>query len=405
MEGECLDGIRVLDFTWWGAGPRATKILADFGAEVIKVESRKRIDNIRVSEPYRWGKADVNASGLFLHGSTSKYSITLDLGQPKGVEVAKRLVGLSDVVAENFSPGTMGRMGLGYEQIRAIKPDIIMLSSSCLGQAGVYSDLRGHALVGAALSGHYYMTGYPDGEPTSSASAAYADAIQPYFSVIAVMSAMEHRRRTGEGQWIDITQIETMASFLPTAYLELEANRTQVCRAGNRNPSAAPHGAFLCQGEDRWIAIAVFTDQEWQGLCRAMGEPEWCREERFSTTSGRKAHEDELERLISVWTQTQVAEEAMELLQRHGVGAGVVQDPKDVLEHDPQVEARGTYVRLQHPVCGECRHPVPPVKLSLTPAQVETAPLLGEHNSYVYTELLGMPDQEFAELLNQGVFE
>ncbi len=401
--GQALEGVKVLDFTWWGAGPIFTKYLADFGATVVKVESHKRLDLVRLSEPYRDGKVGVDTSAMFIHMNAGKLSTTVDFSLPKGRELIMRLVKWADVVAENFSAGFMKRAGLGYEELCKVKPDIIMLSSSCLGQTGVYSDLRGHALVGAALSGHFHLTGYPDGEPTTPASIGVADVFQPMLSTAAVLAALEHHRRTGEGQYIDLAQVEAMDHYMAPALLEMQANHTSPSRNGNRHPQAAPHGVFRCQGVDRWVAIAAFTQDEWQGLCRALGNPAWCQEERFSTLAGRKLHEAQLERLIAAWTETRTAEEAMEHLQRHGVAAGVVQNPQDMLERDPQIRAREMFPIMHHPVVGDCAHPAPPAKLTESPARLKTSPLLGEHNELVFCQYLGMSDEELADLVDQGV--
>ncbi|MDP6101428.1 MAG: CoA transferase [Dehalococcoidia bacterium] len=401
--GQALEGVKVLDFTWWGAGPIFTKYLSDFGATVVKVESHKRLDLVRLSEPYRDGKVGTDTSAMFLQLNTSKLGITVNLSVPKGKELILKLVEWADVVADNFSAGFMQRAGLGYEELRKVKPDIIMLSSSCLGQTGVYSDLRGHALVGAALSGHFHLTGYPDGEPTTPASIGVADVFQPMLSAAAVLAALEHRRRTGEGQYIDLAQVEAMNHYMAPALLDMQANDSTPHRDGNHHPQAAPHGVFQCKGDDRWVAIAVFTQDEWQGLCQAMGDPQWCREERFATLAGRKQNEDVLERLIAEWSQTQVAEEAMEHLQRHGVAAGVVQNPRDILESDPQVQARDLFPVMHHPVIGDCIHPTSGAQLSRTPSRIETSPLLGEHNEKVFCQFLGMSSEEFASLVSEQV--
>jgi len=394
-----------LDFTWWGAGPFATKYLADFGATVVKVESRKKPDLLRLSEPYKDGRVDFNTSAMFLHANTSKLSLTLNLGHPQGLELAKRLVAWADVVVENFSAGTMKRLGLGYEVLREIKPDIIMVSSSCLGQQGAYTDLRGHALVGAALTGHFHLTGYPDGEPATPGSIGYADVVQPLFTVVSILAALEYRRRTGRGQYIDITQIEPMTNFIAPAVLDFAVNRRPWHRMANRHPQAAPHGAFRCRGEDRWCTIAVFTEEEWQGLCRAMGHPDWTKEPRFATLKGRKENEDELEMLVESWTVNYSPEEVVALLQKEGVPSGVVHTAADLVDGDPHLEERGSFIFLEHPIIGKCRHPAPPIKLSESPSRVATSPLLGEHTEYICTQILGLSEEEFARLVAEGVFD
>jgi benzylsuccinate CoA-transferase BbsF subunit len=399
-----LEGVRVLDFSWVGAGPIATKTLADFGAQVIKVESRKHLDLGRMSAPFKDNIPDPDRSAFFLHSNTSKLSITLNLQHPKGVEIAKKLARLADIVMENFAPGVIERMGLGYEQLREIKPDIIMASSSIYGQTGPKARFRGFGNSGAAVSGHYVLTGWPDRDPVSP-GIAYADVVQPLFTVTALLAALDFRERTGKGQYIDTTQVETMIQFIAPAMLDYFANGHVQKRMGNRSSYASPHGVFPCKGDDRWCAIAVFDEKEWEGLCRAMGDPAWTREARFASLSLRQEKEDELESLISQWTIQHEAEDLAALLQRAGVPAGVVQDASDLVDRDPQLRERQSFVRLEHPVIGECNHPAPPVRLSKTPAQIKTSPCLGEHNDYVYTKLLGIPDEEYVELLNAGIFE
>lgn len=399
-----LEGIRVLDFSWVGAGPLATKYLADFGAEVIKVESRKHLDLGRLSAPFKDNIADPDRSAFFLHSNTSKLSITLNLQHPKGIEIALKLAALSDIVMENFAPGVIEKMGLGYARLKEIKPDIIMASSSIYGQTGPKARFRGFGNSGAAISGHYALTGWPDRDPVSP-GIAYADVVQPLFTVTALLAALDFRERAGKGQYIDTTQIETMIQFISPAVLDYFANGHIQKRAGNRSSYACPHGVFPCEGEDRWCAMAVFDEGEWKGLCRAMQDPEWSREPRFASLSSRKDNEDELESLIGRWTIHYKPEDLVALLQTAGVPSGVVQDASDLVDRDPQLRERECFVRIEHPVIGECNHPTPPVKLSKSPAQIKTSPCLGQHNDYVYTQLLGIPDGEYVELLNEGVFE
>lgn len=399
-----LEGIKVLDFSWVGAGPLATKYLADFGAQVIKVESRKHLDLGRLSAPFKGNISDPDRSLFFLHSNTSKLSITLNLQHPKGIKIAKKLVLLADVVMENFAPGVIEKMGLGYHHLKQIKPDIIMASSSIYGQTGPKARFRGYGNAGVAISGHYVSTGWPDRDPVSP-GIAYADVVQPLFTVIALLAALEYKERTGKGQYIDTTQIETMIQFIAPAMLDYFANGHIQKRMGNRSSYACPHGVFPCEGEDRWCAIAVFDDTEWKGLCQVMQDPEWTRNAKFATLSSRKENEDELESLIGQWTIDYKAEDLVTKLQGTGVPSGVVQDASDLVDRDPQLRARQSFIRLEHPVIGECNHPAPPVKLSKSSAQIKTSPCLGQHNDYVYTELLGIPDEEYVELLNDGVFE
>lgn len=399
-----LAGLNVLDFTWWGAGPFGTKCLSDLGATVIKVESRRRLDWTRVSGPFRKdvGKG-VDASGLFLHANTGKLSTTVNITHPQGMEIIKGLVAWADVVVENFSAGTMERMGLGYQELKKTKPDIIMVSSSSFGQSGVFLNRRGAAHIGGAMGGHFLLTGWPDREPSSPASIGWADITQPLLSVTSILAALHHRRRTGEGQFIDIAQIEVMSHLLAPLLLDYQANENEAQRSGNHHLNACPHGAFRCKGEDSWCTIACFSDQEWEQLCQAMGEPSWCREERFQTLTGRKANETELESLIETWTVGYSPSELMTLCQQHGVKSGAVQNAADLVDRDPHVKARGLFVEMEHPVLGRVGHPATPVKYSRTPAVTKTAPRMGEHTEHVCTTILGMSADECSRLREEGV--
>lgn len=398
-----LDDVKVADFTWWAAGPFTTKYLADFGATIVKVESPKRPDLFRVAEPYRRDcKPGPDRSGLFIQANTGKYSMCLDISKAKGLEVAKKLIAWADVVCENFSPGTMDRMGLGFEELKRVNQDIIMVSCSVAGGKGIWPPIRGHAGPGTALSGFYDLTGYADGEPTIP-SLGVADVAQALLAVVVVLSALDYRRKTETGQLIDISQIETMSYFIAPAILDYEVNGRVQTRMGNRDPNACPHGAFRCRGEDRWCAIAISNEEEWQSLWKVIGDPRLLQDERFSTSSLRKKYENELEKLITEWTSELDADEVADRLQSSGIPAGVVKKVNELFD-DAHIRARELFQPMKHPVLGECQHPAPAVKLSHSPFKLRTAPCLGEHTAYVCTSLLGISDEEFAKLMNQGVF-
>ncbi len=399
-----LEGIRVCDFSWVGAGPLATKYLADFGAQVIKIESTKHPDIGRLSAPFKDNIIHPDRSAFFLHSNTSKLSITLNIRHPKGVEIAKKIVRISDIVMENFTPGVIDKLGLGYNELKKIKPDIIMASSSIYGQSGPKTRFSGFGNSGASISGHYVLTGWPDRPPVTP-GIAYADVVQPLFTAASLLAALDYRDKTGKGQYIDTTQVETMVQFISPAFLDYFANGNVQTRQGNRSSYASPHGVFQCKGDDQWCALAVFDEKEWLGLCEAMDNPQWSKDPKFGSIASRKNNEDELEQLIAAWTITYDRDELVNLLQRVNVPSGPVQDASEIVDKDPQLRERQSFVKLEHPVIGECNHPVPPVKLSKTPSQVKTSPCLGEHNEYVYLDLLGIPDEEFVELLNDGVLE
>ncbi|MBN1848076.1 MAG: CoA transferase [Deltaproteobacteria bacterium] len=398
-----LEGLKVADFSWVGAGPRATRDLADHGALVVKIESSKRIDLTRLSPPFKDGIMDPNRSGFFAHSNTSKYSATLNLKHPKGIELAKRFVQWADVVVENFGQGAMDRMGLGYDDLKKIKDDIIMVSVSITGRSGPLADFVGYGNSAAALSGHAHLTGWPDRGPLIP-PIAFGDVITPLFAVIAIMAALEHKRKTGKGQHIDLSQFETMCQFITPAFLDYSANGTVQMRMGNRHAWASPHGAFPCKGEDSWCTIAVFNEDQWVSLCNTIERTDLINDSRFRTLQDRKNNEEALESILADWTSTRPKEKVMERMLDAGVPAGAVRDAREVMEC-PQIRERELYIKREHPVIGLCTHPTPPMKLSDTPPRVRPAPCLGEHNHYVYTELLGMSDEEFVGLMNEGIFE
>ncbi|MFQ5826691.1 MAG: CaiB/BaiF CoA transferase family protein, partial [Dehalococcoidia bacterium] len=401
---KALEGIKVADFTWVLAGPLITKCLADFGATVVRVESGKRLDLTRATIPYKDGKPGPNRSGSFRLYNSSKYSLCLDLSQDRGLEVARRLVAWADVVVENFAPGTMEKMGLSYRHLRQIKPDIVMLSSSNQGQTGPHREHRGFGWNLGGLAGFNHVTGWPDRIGVAP-NTAWTDFFAPWYATVSILGALDYRRRTGEGQYIDLSQYEAGLSFLSVALLEYAANGRERTRQGNRSPRAAPHGAYPCRGEDRWCVISVHTQEQWRAFSQAIGDPVWVRDPRFATLEARKEHEDELDVLVAAWTLGLAPEEVMAGLQRAGVAAGVVENAQDLLERDPQLTHRGYFQFLDHPDMGPSSHIYWPAHLSLTPAQLRYAPLLGEHTEMVCREILGMSDGEFQELRAVGVLE
>jgi benzylsuccinate CoA-transferase BbsF subunit len=402
---QALTGIRVLDFSWFGAAPIATKWLADHGAEVIRVESLTRLDLLRVlgTSHFRNYTPDLNGSGFFNDFNSSKYGITLNLNHPKGIEVAKKLVAISDVVIDSFTRKAMRKWGLYYNDLVQIKPDIIVVNASQQGHTGPHADSLGFGYNLQALSGINHLTGYADGYPLGT-SVNYPDFVIPMFVASVILSALLYRRRTGKGQHIDLSQYQAMASLLGPTLLDYLVNGRVQTRTGGRSATAAPHGVYRCKGADRWCVIAVFTDQEWSALCHVMGDPAWACAPRFHTRAGRLQHVDELDRLVATWTTQHTPEEVMQRLQQAGVAAGVVQNARDLLEHDPQLRHRGHYCLLNHPVTGPTLYMGPAFALSATPAMLRPAPCLGQHNAYVYGQLLGMSNTDMAQYTREQVF-
>jgi crotonobetainyl-CoA:carnitine CoA-transferase CaiB-like acyl-CoA transferase len=405
MNHQVLAGVKVLDFGWGLVGSITGKYLGDFGAQVVRVESSKRMDMPRMNPMLSMSSPkNPDDKPWFTHLNTSKYSLRLNLKHPKAKEVVEKLIQWADVINENFSPGTLTKLGFDYEFAKTIKPDIIMVSGSVYGQTGPHAHRGGIDGNGAALSGYLDSTGWPDRGPVIP-NVPYGDVVVPLLSITAVVAALDYRRRTGKGQYIDSSMLEICTHQMTPALLDLEANQHPQTRNGNRIAHAAPHGVFPCLGEDQWCAIAVFTNDEWNSFCQVIGNPPWVQEKRFATLESRKLHENELEEMVSQWTRKHSARDVMKTMQASGVPAGVVQSMEDLCEHDPQLKEREFLVDLEHPVIGAFGHPTPPFKLSKTHARVRTSPCFGEHTRYVCTEFLGMTDDWFNDLELQGVFE
>ena len=400
---QALDGVKVVDFSWVIAGPITTKHLADHGAEVIRIESSDHPDTIRSYTPYKDGIPGINRSAFFASFNSNKYSVNLNIRDPRGMDIAKELIARGDVVVENFTPGVMDRLGIGYQDIKQIKPDIIMASAGMQGATGPHCKHPGFGLMLQCLAGFASVTGWPDGEPFSPMT--YIDFIPPWYLVVAIVIALDHRNKTGKGQHIDLSQLESGIQFLAPGILDYTANGRVQGREGNRAHSSAPHGIYHCQEVERWCSIAVENDEEWVSFCRVIDNPSWTQDPKFATFLGRKENEDELDRLIREWTVNHSAEEVMTLMQESGVPAGVVYNSED-FHHDPQLKHRGHFWVLDHPEIGPYSNDGPSFRLSKTPAHLHMpSPCLGEHNEYVCCNLLGMSDEEFTDLLQAGVIK
>ena len=403
QSGLALRGIRVLDFTWIHAGPSATRILSDQGAEVIKVESNNALSVVG-------GPASATARGLGQrhNWNAGKLSISLNMKTPHAIDIAKRLVAVSDVVAENFSGRVMPSWGLDYDSIKPINPSIIMLSMSGFGRTGPWKDRVSYGQTLQAWSGFTQLTGFPNTDPSGPAS-AYSDAVGGMAGAQAVLLALMHRARTGRGQWLDVSQFESLSSLLETLMLDMSVNGKAAAstRSGNRLPhgGGAPHAAYRCLGEDRWVAITVFTDEEWRAFVNATGNPQWAEDQRFATADARERNADELDSLVETWTIQNTAEDVMGVLQTAGVAAGVVQTGAD-LSRDPQLKERGFFRRVEDHR-GEYRTiESAPYQLSRTPGSVTRgAPEFAADMTYVLRELLGMSDEEVEECAITGAFD
>ncbi|UCG82142.1 MAG: CoA transferase [Dehalococcoidia bacterium] len=400
-----FEGLKIADFTWMGVGPISMKFIANMGATVIHIESNTRPDITRQSWPFKDAQPGINRSGFFTLYNDSKYGITLNLKMPQAQKVARKLVWeWADVVADAHLPGIMEKWGLDYQTLRKEKPDLIHIATALQGKTGPYSSMPGHGIAGVSLAGFSEITGWPDREPAVP-TGAYSDFITfPHF-VTALISALIYRKKTGKGQYIELSQLETSLQFLAPPIMDYMINGRIMTRTGNRSTHEAPHGIYRCQGDDRWCAIAVGTDEEWRNFCNAIDNPEWTRNPKFATLRARKENEDELNERVEEWTVNFTPEEVMSRLQEAQVPAGVVSRGEDVVA-DPQLNHRGTYWVLEHQEIGPNIYQAPPYRFSKTPAII-TMPTacMGQHNEYVLKEILGMSDDEVADLLIAGALE
>lgn len=389
-----LEGVKVADFSWVGAGPRATKDLADLGATVIKIESRKRLDLGRLSPPFAGGKRDPDGSAFFAITNTSKLGVTINLSDPRGIEVAKKLVGWADIVIENFSFGYMERVGLSFATLQAIKPDIIQVSVSVAGRKGPLGPMRGYGNSAAALSGLAALSGWPDRGPHMPPF-AYGDVVAPMFATVAMLAALEHRRWTGEGQHIDISQVEPLVHVLADKLADVQQG--DAAKPGNRSHRYAPHGAYPARGADQWVAIVARDDAEWAKLAETAG----IEDSRFTTFADRKANEEALDAALAAWTSGFDKHVLADRLSALGIPAEPVNDGRDVFT-DPELIERGHYRPIEHSKLGKCDMPAPPLRFSDSDIRIGAPPNLGEHNHAVFVDLLGMSEAEVRELSEAG---
>jgi len=410
-----LSGIRIADFTWVWAGPYCTLQLAHLGADVIRIESSTRPCVTRLLPPWPGGKpGGLNRSGYYNQYNQGKRSLALNFSKPGALEIARRLIASSDVVVNNFAHGVMDRLGLGYEQVKALKPDVIMISLSGYGDTGPYSDFVAYGPAQVPLSGLSALTGYRGGPPMH-AGFSYADPNAGVHGAFAVLTALYHRDTTGEGQYIDMSQWECAMDVLPEGILQYTMNGQEPKRVGNRDPLMAPHGIFRCLDRpekvlgftmDQFVAIAAAGDREWKQMAAAIGRPELADDPKFATLAARQANEDELESIVEAWSIKRSAPEATQALQDAGVAAFVVADNKYLSEEDEHLGQRGYFVNLPHPEVGVKQHCGIPWKMSGTPCEVRSAaPLLGQHTDQVLRGLLGLSEAEIKTLRDAGALE
>jgi crotonobetainyl-CoA:carnitine CoA-transferase CaiB-like acyl-CoA transferase len=390
-----LEGIRVISLGTGAVIPDGAKILGELGADVIKIESRKNPDFLKT----------IGFDAPFNEANRNKRSFGVNLKEEKGREIVRQLIKVSDIVGENFRGGAMKDLGLDYESVRQLKPDIIYISSQGFGGGGPYTEYEAYGPMISAVSGMLSMWAHPDDPYPVGSNAPLPDHMASKQAVVAVLAALDYRRRTGKGQFIDMAQTEVAAGLIGEAYLDYAINRRVPRPIGNRSPYAAPHGCYPCKGEEEWCAISVFTDEEWQRFCEAIANPTWTKDLKFADIVSRLRNVDELDGLVAEWTGNRSAHEVMETLQCAGVAAGVVQRAHDSID-DPQLRWQGAIIELDHPKAGKRLYPGIPFKLSGTPPLRSTpTPLLGQHTDEICRELLKMAEEEVKRLKEKGILE
>jgi benzylsuccinate CoA-transferase BbsF subunit len=397
-----LEGVKAVGFTYAGTANIVLRNLGMNGAAIVRVESSKRPCNLRVAQPYKDGIPGLNRSGYFALYNNDRYSLSLDLKHPGVTPIVKKLVEWADILVENFSPGTVERLGLDYEHVKKINPKIIMLSISQQGQTGPHYFMPGYGGTLQGLGGISGITGWPDRWPVL-VDQSYPDFIAPRFATVALLAALDYKQRTGKGQYIDCSNYENCIHFMIPIVLDYTVNKRNWGLQGNERDYATPHGAFRCKGEDQWCVISISSDQEWCAFCKLIGRSELAEDSRFMTIQARRRHREEVEKMITAWTERRTAQEVMTLLQSGGIASGVVQNCEDLFK-DPQVAHRNYFKVLDHPEMGEHPYLSTSYILSDTPSDIRSsAPLLGEHNELVLKELLGMSEEDYVEALLSGL--
>jgi len=391
-----LVGVRVLDFMQMWAGPHVSEWLSVMGAEVIKVETSLRLDQQRLRRP-------PNGSGGFAALNYGKKSVTLNMNQPKAIELAKKLAGISDVVADNFGGPVMEKWGLSYADLKKMKQDIIVYTGSGYGRTGPHQGLPAYAEIISAYDGSTFANGYPGGIPNTVGFNAWNDGAQATHGVFAILAALYRRSRTGEGEYIDAAMIEASANFLSELVMDYALNGRVAERVGNRDAIMAPHAGFRCKGDDDWVAIAIGDDEEWATFCNVIGNPDWTKNEAFSDQLSRWKNQEDLNSHVTEWTRQHDHFELMQLLQKAGLAAGAGWSTPQLLE-DLQLRERGFFVKADHPVIGDAELPGIPWHLSDSPkGNYRYSPLLGEHNEDIFGGLLGMSAHEIRQLIQDKI--
>ena len=408
MAKKPLEGLRVLDLGIVQAGPFITRYMGDWGAEVIRVESRAHADPSRISQyPENTPGAEFwNQGATFHEQMRGKLSVTLEFDNPKGVELLKRLVAVSDVLEESYPPRVMKQFGLDYESIKDVNPGLVYISSLGYGHGGPYEAYRNYGMITEAMSGISWLNGYEGGPPARSAI-PYTDHPSTYMGFFAVMAALEQRRWTGKGQWVNLSQYEVGIHMIGDVYVEHSLTGETPPRLGNRHSDMAPHGVYPCQGDAGWITVAVRNDDDWAALRRALGDPDWARDAQFEHLDGRLRHGAAIDAGIAAWAAERDGYEAQAHLQRHGVPCGVTLGTRTLMV-DPHLRERGFYKMVEHDPAqervGRRPFPGPSAIMGETPGAIDRpAPMMGQHNEYVLSGILGLSKKEIEGLEAEGV--
>lgn len=409
---QALEGFKVADFSWFGAGPICANHLASYGATVVRIESETHIDALRTIAPMPTGKTGYNMSGYFNNFNAGKYDLLLNMNSEGAQPIARKLIEWADVFLSNITPRVIERWGLTYDKISAWNPKIIAAYQPMQGYNGPHRDFLGFGAVLTPITGYSYLAGAPHNKPIGVGTNYPDYVINPGHTLVAILAALHYRRRTGKGQHIECAQLESSVAPLGPAIFDYTANGVVQERSANRIPEAAPHNAYKCTPltdggrpmDERWLAIGCFSEGQWRALVDAMDNPAWAREEKLSTHEGRKQNEADLDASIAAWTADKDAYKLMGQLQSRGIPAGVVQSAREILDYDEHVKDRGYYAYLDHPETGRAAYDGPPFRLSKTPGELRwPAPLLGEHTEYVCKDILGFNDEEIANLMVEGV--
>jgi benzylsuccinate CoA-transferase BbsF subunit len=410
MEKLPFEGVKILQLCWAGVGVFTLNCLSHYGATTIRVETSTYPDPVRVWEPFAPTCKPGEPVGLersafySITHSAPEMGIVLNLKQPEAIEVFKKLVAWADVVGEGFPAGVMDKIGLDYEGLKKVKPDLIMMRTCGYGHTGPMAAQPGFGSIITAATMMDTFTGWPD-RPSVAPTTYYTDMLAPLYAALAISAALDYRRRTGKGQYIDHSQVEAGLNYLTPLVLDYQANQRIWSPNGNKCDTAAPHGIYRCKGEDRWVAIAVMSDEEWQTLKKLMQNPAWADDPKFETSSGRVKCSDELDYRVEEWTKDQTPERVMAVLQGAGIGAGVVSNARD-MDSDVQLNYNNFYRELDHPFMGRVHyyHPAA-IKLSKAETQVKRPVMLGEHTDYICSQILGMSQSEIDGLREKGVFK